>query len=113
MTPIEPIALELPLVYLGGINVWLLKDDPVTLIDTGPATPAAYDALEQQLTPHGVAFIDIELVLLTHHHLDHTALADEIKARSGATIVAHRGAARWGERWAEHVASEEKFTREL
>ena len=113
MTPVEPTALALPLMYLGSVNVWLLKEDPVTLIDTGSATPEALSALEAELSAHGVAFADIEQILLTHHHLDHTALANEIKARSGATIVAHRGTAQWGERWAENVTHEDAFTRDL
>jgi glyoxylase-like metal-dependent hydrolase (beta-lactamase superfamily II) len=113
MTRVEPIALPLPMIYLGSVNVWLFKEDPVTLVDTGPATADALATLEQQLSINGVAFSDIEMVLLTHHHLDHSALANTIKTRSGASIIAHRGTAQWGERWEQHVASERDFTRAL
>ena len=109
----EPVALQLPLKYLGSVNVWLLRGEPLTLVDTGPATDDALATLEQQLALHGVAFADIELVLLTHHHLDHSALAATIKARSGATIAAHRATAQWGQRWHERIASEGDFTRSL
>src|SRR3984957_17764631 len=108
-----PVALQLPLKYLGSINVWLLQGEPLTLVDTGPATDDALAALEQQLALHGVACADIELVLLTHHHLDHSALAATIKERSGATIAAHRATAQWGQQWHQHVAAERDFTRSL
>lgn len=81
-------------------------------MDTGPATDDALVTLEQ-LSIHGVQIEDIELVLLTHHHLDHSGLAATIKARSGATIAAHRTTAQWGRRWHEQIASERDFTRLL
>ena len=31
----EPVALELPVRYLGSVNVWLLTGEPLTLVDTG------------------------------------------------------------------------------
>lgn len=109
----EPIALPLPLMYLGSVNVWLLTGDPLTLVDTGPSREDALVALQEQLALHGFAIEDIELVLLTHHHLDHTGLATTIRERSGATIAAHRGTDQWGRRWSEHIEAERKFTLKL
>jgi len=45
-------------------------------------------------------------VLVTHRHLDHSRLAATIRARSGAHVAAHRGTARWGAAYEEHVAEE-------
>jgi glyoxylase-like metal-dependent hydrolase (beta-lactamase superfamily II) len=106
----DAVCIPVPLVYLGSVNVWLLEGDPVTLIDTGPATPEALASLEEQLATRGLALEDIELVLLTHHHLDHTGLAAEIKARSGAQIAAHHGTASWGARLDDAVRDERRFT---
>jgi glyoxylase-like metal-dependent hydrolase (beta-lactamase superfamily II) len=64
--PAEPIALQLPLIYLGSVNVWLLRGEPLTLVDAGPATDAALGTLEQQLSLNGVWIDDIELVLIGH-----------------------------------------------
>ena len=47
--------LEVPVPYLGSVNVWLLRGEPLTLIDTGPLNEEAFAALEQQLRGHGVA----------------------------------------------------------
>src|ERR671922_292915 len=41
---IIPIILPTPF-YIGPVNVYLIKEDPVTLIDTGPKTREALDAL--------------------------------------------------------------------
>jgi glyoxylase-like metal-dependent hydrolase (beta-lactamase superfamily II) len=109
----EIIQLQLPVPYLGSVNVWLLEGDPLTLVDAGPANVETVEALQQELTLHGHALADVELVLVTHHHLDHSGLAATIKRRSGAEIAAHRGTARWGAGYHEHAAAERAFTERL
>jgi glyoxylase-like metal-dependent hydrolase (beta-lactamase superfamily II) len=109
----SPIQIELPLAYLGSVNVWLLQGDPLTLIDTGAANEESLAALEQQLGLHGVAIEEVELVVLTHHHLDHSGLAQAIKERSGARIAAHHGTARWGQTYNDRAGLEQRFTRAL
>jgi glyoxylase-like metal-dependent hydrolase (beta-lactamase superfamily II) len=108
MTDVAQIAIPVP--YLGSVNLWLLKGEPLTLVDAGPANEEALVALEEQLTAHGLAVEDIELLLITHHHLDHSGLAAAIKERSGAQIAAHRGTARWGVAYHERAAEEHRFT---
>jgi len=105
--------IEVPVPYLGSVNVWLLRGEPLTLIDTGPLNDDAFAALEQQLGGHGVAIEDLALVLITHHHLDHSGLAARIKERSGAEIAAHRGTAQWGRSYHERAAQEHRFTLDL
>lgn len=106
----DVIQIPLPLLYLGSVNVWLLRGEPLTLVDTGPANDEALESLEEQLGQHGFAIEDIELVLITHHHLDHSGLATAIKRRSGAEVAAHRGTALWGLRVRERAAAERQFT---
>jgi glyoxylase-like metal-dependent hydrolase (beta-lactamase superfamily II) len=105
--------LQLPVPWLGSVNVWLLEGDPLTLVDTGPSNSRAATALDEELGRHGYAVEDVELVLITHHHLDHSGLAAEIKARSGARIAAHRTAAEWGRNYHVRVAAERRFTERL
>jgi glyoxylase-like metal-dependent hydrolase (beta-lactamase superfamily II) len=73
---------------VGPVNVWLLRGDPLTLVDTGPSTPEALVALEAGLEAAGVAIEEIELLLLTHQHSDH-GLAATIVERSGCSVAAH------------------------
>ncbi len=106
----EVVGIPIPLEFLGSVNVWLLMGEPLTLVDTGPANDEALGALEQELAGHGISLEDIELVLITHHHLDHSGLATAIKERSGAQIASHRTTAQWGRRYHEHTAAERQFT---
>src|SRR4051794_31783411 len=96
-----PIRIPLPLPHIGHVNAWLLKGEPLTLIDTGPHNDEALSALEAGLAREGVRIEDIELVLVTHHHLDHSGLAATIVARSGARMGAYERAAAYGARYEE------------
>lgn len=109
----EVAQIAVPVPYLGSVNIWLLPGEPLTIVDTGPANDDALASLEHQLAVHGHALEDVELVLITHHHLDHAGLASRIKERAGAEIAAHRGTARWGRSYDERLAEERHFTVEL
>jgi glyoxylase-like metal-dependent hydrolase (beta-lactamase superfamily II) len=74
---------------VGSVNCWLVDDDPLTLVDAGPMTTAAMEALETQLAGLGRRVEDLEQLVITHHHADHFGLAAEIVRRSGAEVVAH------------------------
>jgi glyoxylase-like metal-dependent hydrolase (beta-lactamase superfamily II) len=105
--------LQLPVPWLGSVNVWLLEGDPLTLVDTGPSNARAAAALDEELARHGYRVEDIELVLITHHHLDHSGLAGAIRERAGARVAAHRTAAAWGRDYHARVAAERRFTERL
>lgn len=82
------IALPLPGLP-HGVNVHLVRGDgPTTLVDSAMPLPGAMTALEAGLAAAGSSLEDLDLVLLTHHHLDHTGLAAEIVGRTDATIAA-------------------------
>lgn len=81
-------VLRIPTPFaVGRVNVYLLEDDPLTLIDTGPNSGKSLDELESQLSAIGHSIEDIRLLLLTHQHLDHIGLADIIVKRSGAVVA--------------------------
>ncbi len=71
----QRITLPTPFM-VGDVHVYLLTGDVCTLIDVGPKTPEAKEALEYQLKKLGYNLSDIEQVVLTHHHVDHAGLAD-------------------------------------
>ena len=111
MKAIEPIPI--PLRDVGSVNVWLLRGDPLTLVDTGPRNDEALAALESGLQPQGVRLEDIELVLATHHHLDHVGLTATIQRRSGASVAVLDGLAGYAADYPARVAAERCFSREL
>jgi glyoxylase-like metal-dependent hydrolase (beta-lactamase superfamily II) len=88
VSDIGRIVIPLPFSQTGEMNAWLLRGDPLTLVDTGLRDDTALAALERGLCEHGVRLEDIELVLCTHHHIEHVGLAAEIRRRSGATVAA-------------------------
>lgn len=75
---IIPISLPTPF-YIGAVNVYLIKEDPITLIDTGPKTKEAIDALRLGLRSAGLAVNDIRRIVLTHAHEDHCGLARSLR----------------------------------
>src|SRR6185369_6230988 len=75
---IIPISLPTPF-YIGPVNVYLIKEDPVTLIDTGPKTPEAIAALRAGLRSAGLSVNNIRRIVLTHAHEDHCGLARSLR----------------------------------
>lgn len=78
---IHSIALPTPF-PVGDVNVYLIVDEPLTLIDTGPKTPEALAALEAGLRQHKFVLADIKRILLTHTHEDHCGLVRTIQDRA-------------------------------
>lgn len=111
MTRVEAIPIPLP--HVGSVNAWLMRGDPLTLVDTGPRSAQALDALERGLAERGLRVEDIELVIGTHHHHDHVGLAATIKRRSGARIAVLAATAQYGERYLENVARDRRVAWEL
>ena len=82
-------AMRIPTPFqVGRVNTYLLEDDPLTLIDSGPNSGKALDELENQLESLGHRIEDIELVIITHQHIDHLGLVDIVAKRSGAEVAA-------------------------
>ena len=73
---------------VGRVNAYLIEDSPLTLVDSGPNSAKALDELEQALGTFGHAIEDIELLIVTHQHIDHIGLAGILARRSGAEVAA-------------------------
>ena len=86
---IKPISIPTPF-YVGDVNVFLIKDDPLTLIDVGPKTPEAAMVLREKLGREGVQFSDVRRIVLTHAHEDHCGLAKQVRDEAkNAEILIH------------------------
>ena len=65
--------------YVGPVNVYLIAEEPLTLIDTGPKTKEAIEALREGLRQARVRVSDIKRIVLTHAHEDHCGLAKQLR----------------------------------
>jgi glyoxylase-like metal-dependent hydrolase (beta-lactamase superfamily II) len=82
-------VLRIPTPFqVGRVNTYLLEDEPLTLVDSGPNSGKALDELERQLDALGHRIEDLELVIVTHQHIDHLGLVDIVANRSGAEVAA-------------------------
>jgi glyoxylase-like metal-dependent hydrolase (beta-lactamase superfamily II) len=84
---IHRIALPTPFL-VGRVNCYLIEDEPLTLIDTGPNSGKSLDELERALAGHGRRIEDLELIVVTHQHMDHLGLLEILARRSGARVAA-------------------------
>ncbi|MEO8071986.1 MAG: MBL fold metallo-hydrolase [Acidobacteriota bacterium] len=86
---IMPLAIPTPF-YVGDVNVYLIKEEPLTLIDVGPKTKESADVLREKLKKNGVLFKDIRRIVLTHAHEDHCGLAKQVRDEAkNAEIFVH------------------------
>ena len=86
---IIPLSIPTPF-YVCDVNIYLIKEDPLTLIDVGPKTPEAAAALRRELGKHGVQFSDVRRIVLTHAHEDHCGLAKQVRDEAkNAEIYIH------------------------
>ncbi|WP_419913563.1 MBL fold metallo-hydrolase [Hoeflea sp.] len=66
-----------------GTNSYIVGKDSVAVIDPGPETESHHQALKTALEGRQVSHI-----LVSHTHKDHSPLARQLAAETGATIVA-------------------------
>lgn len=69
---------------LDGTNTWVLREPGATrcvVVDPGPVEDGHLDRLDEELG-------DVGLVLVTHHHFDHSETAEELGRRKGCPVRA-------------------------
>src|SRR5271167_4500173 len=109
---IHRLAIPTPF-QVGRINAYLIEDSPLTLVDSGPNSAKALDELEQALAARGHAIEDIELLVITHQHIDHFGLAGILQRRSGAEVAALDRLAPLLARYGEEAELDDRFAEQL
>lgn len=65
-------------------NTWILGEQRVTVVD--PASPYPE---EQQRLWEALSSVQVDRILLTHHHWDHVGGVEDLRQRTGAPVLAH------------------------
>ncbi|HEV2769098.1 MAG TPA: MBL fold metallo-hydrolase [Solirubrobacteraceae bacterium] len=105
---VHRLALPTPFA-VGRVSCWLIEDEPLTLVDTGPNSGKALDALERGLAHHGRRVEDLERIVLSHQHLDHIGLCDILARRSGAEVCSLAALAPWLARYGEEMEAGDAY----
>lgn len=94
---------------VGRVNCYLIDDDPLTLVDSGPNSGTSLTTLEAALAEHGRRVEDLERIVLTHQHIDHIGLAQILADRSGAEVVALEALAPWLAGYGDNMEDDDRF----
>jgi glyoxylase-like metal-dependent hydrolase (beta-lactamase superfamily II) len=105
---IHRLAVPTPF-RVGRINAYLIEDSPLTLIDSGPNSAKALDELEQALATLGHSVEDIELLIVSHQHIDHFGLAGILARRSGAEVAALDALAPYLSHYGDQADADDSF----
>ncbi len=81
------IVPEVYQITYRAVNVFLIVEEKLTLIDTGyrAAAPRIIDFISRL----GRKPAELDLIILTHCHLDHTGSMRELQKASGARVACH------------------------
>jgi glyoxylase-like metal-dependent hydrolase (beta-lactamase superfamily II) len=102
--------LQIPTPFaVGRVNCYLIEDSPLTLVDTGPNSGKSLDELTRQVEEAGHALDDIELIVISHQHIDHLGLVEIVASHSGAEIAAIDVMVPFVERYGEDTERDDEF----
>jgi glyoxylase-like metal-dependent hydrolase (beta-lactamase superfamily II) len=109
---IHRLAIPTPFM-VGRVNAYLIEGSPLTLIDSGPNSAKALDELEQALKALGHTVEDIELLVISHQHMDHFGLASILARRSGAEVAALDGLAPYLANYGTQTDFDDRFAENI
>jgi glyoxylase-like metal-dependent hydrolase (beta-lactamase superfamily II) len=95
------------------VNLYLIEDDPLTLVDAGPNSGTSLDELDHQLRALGRSIADIERIVITHQHIDHIGLVRIVAERSGAEVVALDRLVPFVEGYSAEAAADDAYATEI
>ncbi len=109
---IHQITLPTPF-PVGPVHTYLVEGEPLTLIDTGPYTPDAWEALVAGLRGLGYTIADLQRIIITHAHSDHFGLVGKLAELSHAEVWAYALAQPWIEGVADFHEQRQYFWRDM
>lgn len=98
---------------VGAVNAYLVEDAPLTLVDCGPNAATALRDLERLLAARDYAITDLELIVVTHQHMDHMGLAGVVAERAGADVACLGLLAPYLEDWYARAAADDDLAYDI
>ena len=98
---------------VGRVNTYLIEDDPLTLIDTGPNSGKALDELERAVRERGHAIEDLGLIVVSLQHIDLEGRGEILARRSGAEVAGLDSLAGFLADYRENMHLDDEFAEEL
>ena len=84
-TAVCPIVVPTPF-PVGPITCYLLRGERPVLVDAGPNTPEAWEALTAGLAHWNTPLTSLGAIIITHGHPDHYGQAARVAEASGAPV---------------------------
>jgi glyoxylase-like metal-dependent hydrolase (beta-lactamase superfamily II) len=109
---IHRLAIPTPFA-VGRVNVYLIEDEPLTLVDAGPNSGTSFDELQRGISGLGHSLEDIELAIVTHQHIDHLGLMQLVASHSGAEVAALDVAVPYMENFSDEAQADDDFARDI
>jgi glyoxylase-like metal-dependent hydrolase (beta-lactamase superfamily II) len=109
---VHRLAIPTPFA-VGRVNVYVIEDEPLTLVDAGPNSGTSLDQLQRGVAYLGHSLEDFELVVVTHHHIDHLGLVSLVAGRSGAEVAAIDAAVPHIEDYSAQAQADDDFALEM
>ena len=105
---VHRIAVPTPFA-VGRVNVYLVEDEPLTLVDAGPNSATSLVELEGGLAALGHGVEDVGRIVVTHQHIDHIGLVQILADRSGAEVCSLDRLAPWLARFGTAMDEDDAF----
>ncbi|WP_262372547.1 MBL fold metallo-hydrolase [Sutcliffiella horikoshii] len=107
---IKQITIPTPFA-VGDVHTYLIITDKVTLVDAGVKTMEAWEIFQRELSSHGLKVLDIDQVVVTHHHPDHVGLLDYFP--SNIPVFGHKRAHPWMTQDHRYFSTHEAYYKEM
>jgi glyoxylase-like metal-dependent hydrolase (beta-lactamase superfamily II) len=82
-------------------------------VDAGPNSATSFDELQRGLAGLGHPLEDVELVIVTHQHIDHVGLVSLVAAHSSAEVAAIDAAVPFVENFQDEAQADDDFASDL
>ena len=109
---IHRLAIPTPFA-VGRVNCYLIDDEPLTLVDAGPNSGTSFDELQRGIAGLGHSLEDIELVIVTHQHIDHLGLVSLVASHSGAQVAALDAAVPFMANFSDEAQADDDFATDV